>query len=289
MAKTTQQQLADDYGYQLAFLKSDPGLYKVFQQAVDGGWDATRFVAAVRNTTWYKTHSETYRNNSQLKYADPATFNSQLNQKIAELTQKMWAMGAGISNASMKKLATDALMFGYNDQQVTNLLSRSIRPNAVTGTAGDVGVALRQTAYRNGITVSDSLIQNATAQIAQGKQTVEQVQQMLRVKYAAALAPGFKKELAAGMDLYDVASPYMQSMAKILELSPSSVDLFDPTIRKALSGATVDKKGDTTSVPLGEFERQLKSDPRWLKTKNAQDDLMGVTHGILQSLGLSAV
>ena len=287
---TTQQQLADDYGYQLAFLKSDPELYKVFQQAVAGAWDGTRFVAAVRNTKWYKTHSETYRNNAQLKYTDPATYQKQLAEKTRLLMEQQRQMGSTFSAKAIANFAEQALMFGWDDQKIKTTLATGLHigSGAEGGSLGEITASLRNIAWRNGVNVSNGYIENWAKRISSGYATMENATQAVR-KMGASLAPGFKKELDGGMDLYDIASPYMQSMAKILEMSPSSVSLFDPTIRKALAGSKSDKGGDVTTVPLYEFERQLKADPRWLKTKNAQDDLMGITHGLLQSFGLSAI
>lgn len=50
------------------------------------------------------------------------------------------------------------------------------------------------------------------------------------------------------MDVADLASPYMQSMGNILEVNPGELDLFNPTIRKALQAT--DDKGQPTSKPL---------------------------------------
>lgn len=82
----------------------------------------------------------------------------------------------------------------------------------------------------------------------------------------------------------DLASPYMQSMGNILEVNPGELDLFNPTIRKALQAT--DDKGQPTSKPLWQFENELRKDPRWLKTKNAQDSLLSAGHQVLSDFGL---
>jgi len=97
--------------------------------------------------------------------------------------------------------------------------------------------------------------------------------------------PGLKDQIANGMSVRDAASPYLSGMSSILEVNPESVDLFDPTIRKALT--STDANGKSVLTPLWQFESQLKKDPRWLQTNNARDDLMSTTHGLLQSWGLS--
>lgn len=279
--------LADQYGYQLAFLKSDKELYSVFQKAVDGKWDSTKFVAAVRNTKWYKAHSETWRTNQQLKYADPASYKAKLAQQTAAVRRLAGDLGVSIGDPTIALLAENAFMFGWDENQLRSSMAVYYTKQQPTGRglSGEVEHALRQTAYRNGIRVSDSYIQGTAQQVALGKMTVENAQQMLRERYGASVAPGFAKEIAAGQDLYDLASPYMQTMARTLELNPSDIDLFDPTIRKALASSS-DKDGQAGSIPLWQFEQQLKKDQRWLKTKGARDELDSVARNLSRMFGV---
>lgn len=279
------KQLAEDYGYELAFLKSDPELYRVFTRAVSGKWDATRFVAAVRATKWYKKHSETWRQGAQLKYTDPATYNAKLAETRASLNVLADQIGAPVPGKDMAKLAESALLFGWSTDQMRNQVARY---TSVKYQAGEVGTnlqALKQTAFRNGVNFSDDYYNRVIRRVALGEITLENAQQAIRTGYAKAVAPGFEKELAAGQDLYDLASPYMQTMAKTLEMSPGDIDLFDPTIRKALASSN-DKDGQAGSVPLWQFERELKKDQRWLKTNGARDELDRVGRSLSQAFGV---
>ena len=279
------QKLAEDYGYQLAFLQSDPELYAVFKRAMDGGWDQTRFVAAVKNTHWYKTHGEAYRTNSAQKYTDPATYNQNLASTMAQIGDKARAMGANLTPAQLRSAAEHATLGGWNDSQIQNYLASYVKyNNNLGGQAGVNMTQLQQTAWRNGLTISQHSLNTWVQAMARGDKTVEDYQKYLR-QSAKTLAPGFSKELDAGMDLYDLASPYMQTMAQTLELNPSDIDLFDPTIRKAL-GSSSDKDGQPGSTPLWQFEQALRQDKRYMKTQQAQDKVMSVGHQVLRDFGL---
>lgn len=279
------KKVAEDFGYQIAFLKSNKELWSIFNKAVNGKWDASRFVAAVRGTAWYKAHSETFRQNAQLKFSDPATFKEKLGQQTASLRRVAGELGISLSNSQFASMANDALMLGWSDDQVRAALAGHYNRSATgTGIGGQVENALKQTAFRNGVNVSDGLIQAWSKRVALGTATVEDAQQAIRDTYAKSVAPGFEKELAAGQDLYDLASPYMQTMAKTLEINPGDIDLFDPTIRKALASST-DKDGQAGSVPLWQFERELKKDQRWLKTNNARDELDKQARNLAQMFG----
>jgi hypothetical protein len=281
---TAAEQFAEDYGYQLAFLKSDPELYAVFQKAMAGKWDATRFVAAVKASRWYKTHGEAYRQNLALKTTDPATWGQRVNSQYHTIGDLAASLGAQLTTGTLRALSEQSILMGWNDNQIRQVLSSHIKKGARAGQAGTIAQKIKETAFRNGVNLSEGFIHSWQKQIAEGA-TIEQVQQGIRKTYGTRLAPGFAKELEAGMDLYDIASPYMQTMAQTLELNPSDVDLFDPTIRKAL-GTSSDADGKPGSVPLWEFEQQLRQDQRWMKTKNAQDSAMAAGHAVLKDFGL---
>jgi hypothetical protein len=74
-------------------------------------------------------------------------------------------------------------------------------------------------------------------------------------------------------------------MSQILELPGGSINLFDPTVKKALQYKDP-TTGQSTVKPLWQFENELRGDPRWKKTQNAQDSLMQVAHHVLSDFGL---
>jgi hypothetical protein len=103
-------------------------------------------------------------------------------------------------------------------------------------------------------------------------------------KQARALAPSFANELDSGMDLVDIAAPYIQSKAKLLQLNPADIDLFDHDVRGALSAK--DQAGvKPTSKSLWQFEQDMRNDPRYLKTDAARDQAYGVAHKVLSDFG----
>lgn len=283
---TEAQRFAAEFGYQLAFLKSDKELYSIFQKAMKGDWDSTKFVAAVKNSKWYKTHGEAYRTNAALKHTDPATFKQKVSAERARIADVATQMGAPVPGGVMAKITEDSILFGWNDSQLRDAISKYVKTSPTSvGTAGEIRQALQQTAFRNGIAINESYTSTAAARVARGETTVENEQQRLRQQYAKALAPGFAKEIDSGMDLYDLASPYMQTMAQTLELNPSDIDLFDPTIKRALASSS-DKDGQVGSTPLWQFQQNLRQDPRYMRTNQAQNDVMATGKKVLADMGL---
>lgn len=83
--------------------------------------------------------------------------------------------------------------------------------------------------------------------------------------------------LDEGIDLNAVYSPYKNLMAKVLEIDPISIKLDDPTLRSAI--------GPDKEMPIYEFERALRRDPRWQYTDTARQEVSDLALGVLQDFG----
>jgi hypothetical protein len=286
VATINSAQLASQYGFALSFMNSDASLKALFGKAVAGNWTTQKFQAELKNTAWYKTSSESVRQYTVLKTSDPASFNQRRSQLVAQITARAASLGAPIDSGTLASIADSALKFNWNDAQINQQLGSYVKTvNGVyNGAAATDSDTIRQTAWRNGVHLSDASLQSYVQQIAQGKATVGFFQNYVR-GMAKQLAPGYSDQLDSGMDLYDIANPYIQAKAKILEMNPADVDLFDGDIRNALSSKGSD--GKPASQSLWQFEQSMRQNPLWLKTQNAQDSVMGVAHKVLQDFGFS--
>lgn len=280
----TAHQLAEDYGYAYAFLKSDPSLWKKFLEAVKGNWTAEKFQAEVKTTSWYKKNADSVRQYQYLKTTNPGEFAAQRAAIKAQLQDKAAAVGATLSGTTLSRITDNAMKFGWNESQIQNTLADYVKvTNGVyRGSTGNDIASVRQTAYRNGISISKATEAGWARSIAAGNITAESLQRQVR-QMAKSLAPGYAQELDAGMDLQDIVSPFIESKAKILEMNPADIDLFDKDIRSAVSG--VGKDGKPSSKSLWQFEQEMRQSPAWLKTQNSQDSLMAVGHKVLQDFG----
>lgn len=288
MPNLSKSEMAENYGFALAFLKSDKSLWKLFNSAVKGNWDANRFVAKLKNTSWYKHNGEAARQYDLLKKSDPASFNQKKNSLYAQIKDASMSLGATASSATLMRLTQNAMKFGWNEAQIKDTLASYVRAtNGVYhGGAGADIEAVRQTAYRNGVKLSKQTEQAWAQSIAKGNNDAAFFQRQVR-NMAKSLAPGFAKELDAGVDLQDIVSPFIESKAKILELNPADIDLFDKDIRAAISGTKTD--GSPGSKSLWQFEQDMRKEPAWLKTQNAQDSSMSIAKKVLTDFGFSGV
>lgn len=283
----TAAELASQYGFALAFMNSDPTLKALFNKAVKENWAPEKFQAELRASSWYQKNAESVRQYTVLKTTDPATFAQRKQALLTQLSQRAAQLGAPIPWNTLAQIADTALKFNYNDAQINQVLGGYVKSvNGVyNGNAATDSDAIRQTAWRNGVHLSESSVQSMMTQIAQGKATLAFFQNYVR-NMAKTVAPGFAEQLDSGLDLYDIANPYIQAKAKILEMNPADIDLFDNDIRGALSATGAD--GKPASQSLWAFEQQMRRNPKWLTTQNANDTVMGIAHKVLQDFGFSS-
>jgi hypothetical protein len=83
--------------------------------------------------------------------------------------------------------------------------------------------------------------------------------------------------LDEGIDLNAVYSPYKNLMARVLEINADSIKLDDPTLRSAI--------GPEKEMPIYEFERALRKDPRWQYTDTARQEVSDVALEVLRDFG----
>jgi len=287
----TPAETAESYGYVQGLFNSSPELKGLFDKAVKGQWTAQKFQASLRDTTWFKTHSQSERDFLTLQFGDPATASAKYKQAVTQAWQAAATMGIKVSTAMNSKISAAAYNIvakGWSSDDLKNYLGQYVQfspTNHPGGQAGQDIDTLQQYSYNMGIKNSDSWYQTQLRNIERGTSSVEDAQNAIR-KQAESMFPTWTKQLEAGQTVSDLASPYMQSMSQILEVAPGSINVFDPTIKKALQFKDP-KTGQTSAQPIWDFENTLREDPRWKQTKNAQDSVMQNAHQVLSDFGLA--
>jgi hypothetical protein len=286
--KVTAQDLAESYGFAWAFLKQHKDVWNQFQSAVKNNWTPDKFVAELRNTKWWKGTQDTVRQYQLLAANDPKTLAAHRSSLSAQISDSAAAMGAVLTSKQLQRMTENALMFGWNDNQLRNTLGDYIhaKNGIYSGQAQNNAEALSQVAWKNGVRISSKAMDNWVQKISRngnsGNDTLNYYQQYVR-NLAKQVAPGFTAELDSGMDLFDIANPYIQAKAQILQLNPADIDLFDSDVRSALSGKGTDGKPATKT--LWQFEQDMRNDPRYMKTDAARDQAYGVAHKVLSDFG----
>jgi len=76
----------------------------------------------------------------------------------------------------------------------------------------------------------------------------------------------------------ELAGNYLWQKAQTLELNADNMDIFDGDIQDAING----------NMSMTDFNKKLRQNPAWAKTKNAKEEAANYATDILKSFGLMA-
>ena len=286
--KLSEKELAEQYGFTSGFLNANPDIKKLFKSMVSQGWSKDMFQAKLRDSKWWKTHSDKERQYLTQMFTDPATAKQSLSQASITANQLAQALGVKSTSFTKKKIqeaAYNIVAKGWNEGQLRYFLGQYVYFDGgqMEGQGADTVNELRAYAYSMGVTFSGKWYADNARKVLRGVATISDYKNDM-LNQAKASFPQYAKQLDGGQTVADIASPYMQSMSQILELPAGSINLFDSTIKKALQYKNKNTL-QTEAKPLWQFENDLRGDPRWKQTKNAQDSLMQVGHQVLADFG----
>ena len=91
------QNFKDAYPQEAALIASDPGLSKVFNEAMSatgGAWAIPKFQAAYEQSAYYQNHAPSYTTAEQVRLGDHGAYTDAYNNMFKYVTQ--WAKDAGI-------------------------------------------------------------------------------------------------------------------------------------------------------------------------------------------------
>lgn len=291
--KLNRQEMAANYGFAMAFLQSDPELRKLFGEAVRKTWTPQMFVAQLRDTKWFKTHSASVRNAIMQKTADPATYKSNVDQMFATVRDSYGSMfgTAGMDKKQMRAWAETAHRMGWSEAQLVDRMTDNInfrkmlRKNQLGGTAAELDGQIDSMLRNYGVKLSPKWRARQIDRVMSGNDTATGVQQRIK-ELAMREYTAFADRIQAGETVTDIADPYVQKMADLLELNPHDINLHSNKIQRALKQRGQD--GKPAAMDLYEFEREVRRDKRWQYTKNAKEEVGNLTQGLLQKFGLVA-
>ena len=280
---------AADYGWSYAFLKDHPKLKSIFDEAIANSWSPQRFVAEIQDTPWFKKHADTWRQAAYLEATDPQTYKQRTQQIRAQIADAAGSLGLEVSGNLLDKWAEQSLKFGWNDAQIKNHLASQVQimgkhANPLGGDLATTQENLNRWANDNAVKINKKTMQTWLRHIVRGTSTMEEYKQYI-TKQAVAQHPNWSKELQSGMSLAQLADPYRNMMAQVLEMNPEDINLNGRLLRNALSYKKED--GSYDAMSLYDFEDLLRKDPRWMKTDNAKEEFMNTGSAVLKMFGLS--
>ena len=286
-------------------VKQFPQLTNLFSKAINGGWSSDKFISEIYKSDWWKQQKEAGRGNRWLEAFimenDPAKQGqwldsiTQVKQKIRDLADSLYNMQ--LDEAGLDKIARRYLYQGWdlNDERGLRVwLAGQLGKQQEPGEDGEVFAPGGQFAelernFRDytrgfGLQRTDDWYAKTAAAILNPESGVtadDIINEM--IAEAESLYPSLKGKLSKDRTVRDVANGYIGWAAQILEMDQESIELTDPAIAAALGYGGAD---NPTMMPLWEYRRMLKKDPRWQQTDNARNTYSDLASTFLRSMGM---
>lgn len=288
-------------------------LGKLLLKAVEEGYKPERFLEEAKLTNWWQSNSgsvreriidlnkykELQKQGLDVSKSDFGMYQTDKMRQVKDRAKKL--AGITLDDASAQKivediyngfldndpLAIDRLIIPYVSKS-TNLYGKG----AVTGFGGEalqVQQSLAAIAKANGLSIADILPklggsalgkdaeQNTIQEILSGNIDLNTVLSNAR-QIAAQGQPQYVRDLlGSGYNLDDIYAPYKQTMATVLELDPTQIDLNDNSLRMAIN-----EKGD---MNIYDYKKALRQDSRWQYTGQAKESVATAALGVLRDFG----
>lgn len=192
-------------------------------------------------------------------------------------------LGVQLSGDQLNRLARDWATGNYDTNTIKSAIAQTGTIDFSKGLAAETLSNLKELAGAYGIQFDEGYYNKAATNILTDQDTLETYTQQIK-NDAKSRFPTLAAQIDSGFTVRQLASPYVQSMSNILEIDPNTISLNDYYVNKALTG--LNTEGKPSTQPLWQFEQELRKDPRWNYTQNAQDSLMNTARQVLQDFGL---
>ena len=240
---------------------------------------------------WFEKYNSD-QEKARIEQADPRTrddFERSLKLKKDSIIALSRNYGVEFDDAFLTGIALDARLDNLTDQEIqarfTPFLEKAIVEGAdLGGRAAEFERGVVQWAQKNGLQLSGNSVAKYVAAGVEGRSTLEDIKNDLRRTYLSGSYPAWSDRIMQGDDPADIAAPYKQRMAMLLEVDEDQIDLNDALLQKAMQGVGADGKPSVT--PLYAFDREIRQDDRWQYTDNAMDTYAKAGTRILEMFGL---
>jgi len=196
----------------------------------------------------------------------------ELDKVRLDVRQVAERLSVDVSQIDFEAIVDEARRNGWDTQDIENRLRGELQTQAesganLMGAAGDAQTALMEWAQQNGLSIDPTTAAQYVLNIGLGNQTLDDAKRDLRETYLIGAYPAWADKIREGFDPWQISSPYRTAVANLLELDPNNITLDEPLVKQGLQSIGAD--GQPRVMPLYEFEKVVRDDPRWQKTDNA--------------------
>lgn len=153
------------------------------------------------------------------------------------------------------------------------------------GKTGDFDVAVSQikgAAADYGVAISEDQIRKyAISAFRTGAGVDAEVEKIKNI--SKGLYAPIAQFIDQGLSVKDLMQPYLDKKAQVLEIPEEQISLNNVEGQQVMSKVIADNK----LMPIFDYEKSLRADPRWRFTKNANEMAMGFVNRIFRDFGIA--
>lgn len=290
MAKIRGAKDKTEYNRYAQALKNSPfwsGGKKITASAVDAAYKKALYSSAANNVVIQDLLFDKSTQNVAAGNASPVSKYNNINYYTNVINRTALQQGINLDAKQIKNLASQAMSNSWDVATLQENIARTGTIDFAKGSAAATVTALKQWAAENGMSFDDSWYQTAASNIITGKSTLETEKQTIN-GYAKGLysAEPLVKGIDSGFSVRQQASPYINYLAKIRGVDPTSISLDDPILKKNLTMR--DDKGNPTMASYYDFMLDVrKNDPQWAYSKEAEDETTSMLSAFGRMFGKS--
>jgi len=212
----------------------------------------------------------------------------ELDKVRLDVRQVAERLSVDVSQIDFEAIVDEARRNKWDVQDIEDRLRSDLQTQAesganLMGAAGDAQTALMEWAQQNGLSIDPTTAAQYVMNIGLGNQTLDDAKRDLRETYLIGAYPAWADKIREGFDPWQISSPYRTAVANLLELDPNNITLDEPLVKQGLQAIGAD--GQPRVLPLYEFEKIVRDDPRWQKTDNAYQLYTRAGTNLLQMFG----
>jgi hypothetical protein len=282
--------ISQNYGYLSAYLH-DPEVGPILAKAAKNGWGANRLLGALEKTKWWQHTSATARAWQAQQRVDPATAHQRLHQMTQQIqTLAQSTLGRKLDDQRAATIANTALASDWSSQQLQHAIGAEFHyqksQQAYLGAAGQTLNQFKQMSSSYLVPISNHTLGKWTKGVLEGVYQPADFESYLKAQ-AQSLYPTLKHALDAGQTVKDYLNPYAELAAQTLEISPDSIDWFNPKWSKAINTTTPD--GGRAPMSLSDWSTYLRSLPDYKTTQGAAQQAATFGLNLAQTFGKVSV
>jgi hypothetical protein len=293
----TPEEYMFELGFAMDLINSDPSLQEWITRVrrymdKNKGRTPTPFEMQElkQGISWFERYNSD-QELARMQQADPRTrddFNRSLELRRERVRAIATQYGVALNDTVIDSLALAARLDQLTDTEIqtriTPYLETAVAAGEdLTGRAADSERELLQWSQRNGLKLTGQMLSRYVSAVARGDQSIDDAKDDLRRTYLIGQYPGWSDRIEQGFDPADIAEPYRERMAALLEMDEMEIDLNDNLLQRGMQSVGAD--GKPRVMPMYEFEQEIRKDPRWEYTDNAYDVYSRVGTNLLRTFG----